>query len=167
MNEGKKIDSLKETKGEKDFHEIKIRVCYGDTDKMGVVYYGTYPRFYEAGRNEYLRAHGITYREIEEAGIVWPVRTLNITYLKPAFYDDLLTIRTIPDDIQGVRFKIKTEIYNETGELINFGEVVLVSTNPVTGRAMKPPEWLKAKLSQITGSLQSSGTNRMETELTQ
>ena len=60
-------------------HEIKIRVCYGDTDKMGVVYYGTYPRFYEAGRNELLRSYGITYREIEEAGMVWPVRNLQIT----------------------------------------------------------------------------------------
>ncbi len=167
MKKRDKTHTLKEFPGEQDFHEIKIRVCYGDTDKMGVVYYGTYPRFYEAGRNEYLRAHGITYREIEEAGIVWPVRTLNITYLKPAFYDDLLTIRTIPEDIQGVRFRIKTEICNEAGELINFGEVVLVSTNPVTGRAMKSPEWLKEKLSGITRSFHSSGINRMETELTQ
>jgi acyl-CoA thioester hydrolase len=167
MKEKNKIKSDTEIPREKNFHDIKIRVCYGDTDKMGVVYYGTYPRFYEVGRNEYLRSYGITYREIEEAGIVWPVRTLNITYLKPAFYDDLLTIRTIPEGIQGVRFRIKTEIYNEPGELINFGEVVLVSTNPVTGRAVKSPEWLTTKLSGITGASHSSGINRMETELTQ
>jgi acyl-CoA thioester hydrolase len=123
-------------------HETKIRVCYGDTDKMGVVYYGTYPRFYEIGRNELLRAYGITYRQIEEAGMVWPVRNMHITYLKPAYYDDLLTVRTIVEEMPTVRFKIKTEIYNQTGELINHGEVVLISTNPQTGKAMKTPKWL-------------------------
>ena len=129
--------------------EIKIRVCYGDTDKMGVVYYGTYPRFYEIGRNELLRSHGITYRQIEEAGIVWPVRNMQITYLKPAFYDDLLTIRTSVSEMPAVRFRIKTEIFNEAGELINHGEVVLISTNPQTGKAMKPPGWLLEQLSFI------------------
>jgi len=131
------------------FNEIKIRVCYGDTDKMGVVYYGTYPRFYEAGRNEFLRSYGITYREIEDAGIVWPVRTLNITYLKPAFYDDLLTVRTIVEEMPAVRLKIKTEIYNQKEELINCAEVVLISTNPKTGKAMRTPQWLLEKFSFI------------------
>lgn len=126
-------------------NDIKIRVCYGDTDKMGVVYYGTYPRFYEVGRTELLREYGITYRQIEESGIVWPVRNLQITYLKPAFYDDLLTVRTIVEELPMVRFRIKTEIYNEGGELINHGEVVLISTNPETGKAMKTPQWLVEK----------------------
>jgi acyl-CoA thioester hydrolase len=129
--------------------ETKIRVCYGDTDKMGVVYYGTYPRFYEIGRNELLRCYGITYRQIEEAGIAWPVRNLQITYLKPAFYDDLLTVRTSVVEMPAVRFRIKTEIFNEAGELINHGEVVLISTNPQTGKAMKTPKWLLEQLSFI------------------
>ena len=128
-------------------HETKIRVCYGDTDKMGVVYYGTYPRFYEVGRTEFLRHFGVTYREIEEAGIVWPVRNLQITYLKPAFYDDLLTVRTCVEDLPAVRFRIKTEIYNGAGELINHGEVTLISTNPHTGKAVKAPQWLIDKFS--------------------
>lgn len=123
-------------------NDIKIRVCYGDTDKMGVVYYGTYPRFYEIARTELLRQYGITYRQIEESGIVWPVRNLQITYLKPAFYDDLLTVRTIVEELPTVRFRIKTEIYNEAGELINHGEVVLISTNSQTGKATKTPQWL-------------------------
>jgi acyl-CoA thioester hydrolase len=130
-------------------NEIKIRVCYGDTDKMGVVYYGTYPRFYEIGRTELLRNYGITYRQIEESGIVWPVRNLQITYLKPAFYDDLLTVRTIVEELPMVRFRIKTEIYNESGELINHGEVVLISTNPETGKAVKTPQWLVEKFMQM------------------
>ncbi|HPJ77593.1 MAG TPA: thioesterase family protein [Prolixibacteraceae bacterium] len=123
-------------------HETQIRVCYGDTDKMGVVYYGNYPRFYEIARNEMLRAYGVTYKQIEESGIVWPVRTLNITYLKPAFYDDLLTVRSRVEEIPLVRLRIKTEVFNPAGELINHGEVVLVSTNPITGKAVKTPQWL-------------------------
>jgi acyl-CoA thioester hydrolase len=123
-------------------HETQIRVCYGDTDKMGVVYYGNYPRFYEIARNEMLRAFGVTYKQIEESGIVWPVRNLNITYLKPAFYDDLLTLRSRVEEIPLVRLHIKTEVFNPAGELINHGEVVLVSTNPVTGKAVKTPQWL-------------------------
>jgi len=123
-------------------HETKIRVCYGDTDKMGVVYYGNYPRFYEIARNEMLRDNGVTYKQIEESGIVWPVRNLNITYLKPAFYDDLLTLRSRVEEIPMVRLHIKTDVFNPSGELINHGEVVLVSTNPVTGKAVKTPRWL-------------------------
>jgi acyl-CoA thioester hydrolase len=135
-------------------NEVKIRVCYGDTDKMGVVYYGTYPRFYEIGRTELLRQYGITYRQIEESGIVWPVRNLQITYLKPAFYDDLLTIRTIVEELPTVRFRIKMEIYNEAGELINHGEVVLISTNPQTGKATKTPPWLVEKF-RLMNNLES------------
>ena len=123
-------------------HETSIRVCYGDTDMMGVVYYGTYPRYYEIARTELLRAHGITYKEIEEAGLIWPVRSFHATYLKPAFYDDLLTIRTIVEELPAVRFKIKTEIYNPAGEMINHGEVILISTSRETGKPIKTPQWL-------------------------
>jgi acyl-CoA thioester hydrolase len=132
-------------------HETNIRVCYGDTDKMGVVYYGNYPRYYEIARTELLRAYGITYREIEEAGLIWPVRSLNITYIKPAFYDDLLLIRTIVEELPAVRFKIKTEIYNQQGELINHGEVVLISTSSETGKPIKTPEWLLNRFREMAG----------------
>src|SRR4030042_2355182 len=130
-------------------YDTNIRVCYGDTDKGGVLYHGTYPRDYEVSRTELLRQYGITYREIEERGLVLPVRSLHITYLKPAFYDELLRVRSIIEELPTVRFKIKTEIYNSRNELINQGEVVLVSTNPRTGRAVKPPSWFLDKLATI------------------
>lgn len=132
-------------------HETQIRVCYGDTDMMGVVYYGTYPRYYEIARTELLRAHGITYREIEEAGLIWPVRSLHITYIRPAQYDDLLTVRTMVDELPAVRFKIKTEIFNQHGDMINHGEVVLISTSRKTGKPIKTPEWLLEKFRAMTG----------------
>lgn len=130
-------------------YDTNIRVCYGDTDAMGVVYYGTYPRYYEISRTEMLRHYGIIYREIEEKGMLLPVRSLQITYLKPAYYDELLTVRSIMEEMPAVRFIIKMEIYNSHDELINQGEVVLVSTNPATGRAMKTPSWLLDKIKTI------------------
>ena len=121
--------------------ETKIRVCYDDTDQMGVVYYGVYPRFYEIGRTEMIRELGITYKEVEKQKIFLPAKSLNINYHKPAYYDDLLTVRTIVEKIPQVKFPIKTEIYNQAGELINSGEVVLAFFNGNTNKPCKAPDY--------------------------
>ena len=121
--------------------ETKIRVYYEDTDQMGVVYYGNYARYYEIGRTEMIRDLGFTYRQMEEMNIMLPARSLKINYLKPARYDDLLIVRTIVDTIPKVKFPIKTEIYNEQGELINSGEVVLVFYNSKTNRPTSAPKF--------------------------
>jgi acyl-CoA thioester hydrolase len=107
---------------------------------MGVVYYGVYPRYYEIGRTEMIRSLGISYKEIEGSGILLPAHSLKINYLKSAFYDDLLTIRTIVDTLPMVKFPIKTEIYNQDGELINIGEVVLVFFDSKTNKPCSIPE---------------------------
>ncbi|MGQ8335010.1 acyl-CoA thioesterase [Sunxiuqinia sp. A32] len=120
--------------------ETKIRVYYEDTDKMGVVYYGVYPRYYEIGRTEMIRELGVTYKEIEDSNILLPARSLKINYLKSAYYDDLLTVRTIVDQIPKVKFPIKTEIYNQAGELINEGEVVLVFFDGNTNKPCRIPD---------------------------
>lgn len=121
--------------------ETKIRIYYQDTDQMGVVYYGNYARYYEIGRTEMIRDLGFTYKKMEELGIMLPARSLKINYLKPAHYDDLLTVRTIVDTIPKVKFPIKSEIYNEKGELINSGEVVLVFYNALTNRPVGAPKF--------------------------
>jgi acyl-CoA thioester hydrolase len=73
-----------------------IRVIYGDTDQMGFVYYANYLRFFETGRNEYLRARGAPYREVEaELGIRLPVVEATVHYKSPARYDDLLVVETV------------------------------------------------------------------------
>lgn len=120
--------------------ETQVRVYYEDTDKMGVVYYGVYPRYYEIGRTEMIRDLGLTYKEIEESNILLPARSLNINYLKSAYYDDLLTIRTIVETIPKVKFPIKTEIYNQQNELINSGEVVLVFFDAIANKPCRIPQ---------------------------
>ncbi len=129
--------------------ETKIRVYYEDTDQMGVVYYGNYARYYEIGRTEMIRDLGFTYRQMEEMNIMLPARSLKINYLKSAHYDDLLTIRTIVDTIPKVKFPIKTEIYNEEGELINSGEVVLVFYNSLKNKPCAAPKFFIDEMSRI------------------
>lgn len=121
--------------------ETKIRVYYQDTDQMGVVYYGNYARYYEIGRTEMIREMGFTYKQLEELKILLPARSLTINYLKSAFYDDLLTVRTIVESIPKVKFPIKTEIYNQDGELINYGETVLAFFSAETNKPKAAPKF--------------------------
>jgi len=121
-------------------YDSKYRVCYGDTDRMGVMYYGNYPRLYEIGRTDMIRDIWKSYREVEESGIILPVRALNAVYHKPAIYDEVLTIRTIIKDIPKVKFRMFSEIYNERGDLINEGEVVLGFMDRLTGKPRRAPE---------------------------
>ncbi|MCG8411802.1 MAG: acyl-CoA thioesterase [Bacteroidales bacterium] len=126
----------------------KIRVRYGETDKMGYVYYGIYPLYYEIGRTELMRGLDWAYKEIEEMGIILPVKTLDIKYHKAAKYDDLLTIKTSITELSGVRIKFYYEIYNEDEELLNEGNTMLVFVNSETQRPMKAPDSLVKKLEQ-------------------
>ena len=137
-------------------HDTKIRVCYGDTDKMGVVYYGVYPRYYEIGRTEMIRELWKSYASIEAEGVLLPARSLNIEYFKPAAYDELLTVRTIIREIPGVKFVLETEIYNENEELINRGKVVLVFTDASSGKPRRIPNEL---LDIIQGKWADKGVN--------
>jgi acyl-CoA thioester hydrolase len=75
--------------------KTEIRVIYGDTDQMGVVYYGNYLRYFEAGRNEWLRGKGATYRDLETTHAIYlPVSEAKVSYKRPARYDDIITVET-------------------------------------------------------------------------
>lgn len=136
--------------------ETKLRVYYQDTDKMGVVYYGNYARYYEIGRTEMIRELGFTYKQLEEMNIMLPARSLQINYLKSAYYDDLLTIRTIVDTIPKVKFPIRTEIYNEKGELINSGEVILAFFNSKTNKPVGAPKFFTDEMERLFKEYEAS-----------
>lgn len=122
------------------FHDIQIRVRYAETDQMGYVYYGNYATYFEVGRVECLRNLGISYRELEEKGIMLPVRENRSTFLAPAKYDDLLKVRTIIKHLPSARITFGYEIYNEKDQLLHTGETLLVFVNKETGKPCKPPE---------------------------
>jgi acyl-CoA thioester hydrolase len=121
--------------------ETSLRVRYAETDKMGVVYYGNYTHYYEVGRVEALRKLGSSYREMEEKGIMLPVHTCNLKYIKPAFYDELLTIRTTITELPRVRIRFKYEIFNEKKELINEGDTTLVFIDMKSNKPCAAPNY--------------------------
>jgi acyl-CoA thioester hydrolase len=121
-------------------HETQIRVRYADTDQMGYVYYGNYPAYYEIGRVESFRALGLSYKAMEEGGVIMPVLENWSKYIAPALYDEMLTIHTMIRSLPGVRIKFFYEIYNESDKLIHQGETTLVFVSKQTGRPCQPPE---------------------------
>jgi len=129
-----------------NFHEFTVRVRYAETDQMGVVYHGNYAQYFEMGRVEWLRNLGVSYKSMEEAGVMLPVVSLNMSYKKPAKYDDLLRVRTIFKKQQGVKIEFDYEIYNENNELLTTGYSMLVFVDMKTGRQVTPPEYVKDKL---------------------
>ncbi len=121
--------------------EVQIRVRYKETDKMGVVHHSNYINYYEVARTEMMRRSGISYRDMEERGVMLPVKEVNIDYIAPAYYDELLTIRITIAERPGVRLTFDHEVFNEKGELINTARVVLVFVNASTRRPCRAPEW--------------------------
>ncbi len=125
-------------------NETKIRVRYGETDQMGYVYYGNYAEFYEVARVEMLRKLGLTYKWMEETGIMMPVLELKCKYIKPAYYDDEITIKVVIKELPSTRIVFNYELYNEKNELINLGETTLVFVNIATKRpSLGPPEFME------------------------
>src|SRR5262245_51618401 len=120
--------------------EIQLRVRYSETDRMGYVYYGNYAAWLEVARVEALRKLGITYRELEDDGILLPVADYQIRYLKPAYYDDVLTVRTLIPGPSGVKILFNYEILNDKKELIAVASTTLVFVAAATGKPCSPPK---------------------------
>lgn len=131
------------------FHEFRVRVRYAETDQMGVVYHGNYAQYFEMGRVEWLRNLGVSYRSMEESGIMLPVVSLTMNYKKPARYDDLLTVRTIFKEQTSVKIEFDYEILNEAGELLTTGNSILVFVNMKTGRPTLPPDYITERLKAL------------------
>ena len=127
-------------------HQTQIRVRYGETDQMGYLYYGNYAEYYEVGRTEATRALGTTYKDLEAGGIGMPVLELWSQYIRPAHYDELLTVKVIVKELPTVKMTFHYEISNEEGELINIGRTVLVFFDSERRRPCKPPEALLVAL---------------------
>ncbi len=121
----------------------QIRVRYGEVDQMGFLYYGNYALYYEVGRAEMIRDAGYPYGEMEKDGIVMPVVKMNIKFLRPALYDELITVETCMKELSNHPFvTFYHKLYNEKGDLINKGEVTLTFFNPLTQKRVPMPERL-------------------------
>jgi acyl-CoA thioester hydrolase len=127
--------------------ETEIRVRYADTDQMGVVYYGNYAMYYEVGRAESIRQLGYTYKDMEAMGVYMPVVEMHFRFLRPALYDDLLKVKTTLRELPTHhKIEFHTEIFNEAGELLNAGRVVLFFMDSATKKRCSMPASLLEKL---------------------
>jgi len=123
-------------------NRTKYRVTYGDTDQMGVVYYGNYARLYEIGRTEMIREMGMPYREMEEAGVMMPVYSVESRFRDVIRYDELITIETTVRRLPEARMEFEHRIYNEAGKQVHEAAVVLVFLDMKSNRPVRAPEKL-------------------------
>ena len=106
--------------------ETHIRVRYAETDQMNVVYYGNYAQYFEVARAESIRNLGFTYKEMETSGVIMPVVEMQTKFLRPAHYDDLLTIKTILRELPADhRIFFEHEVFNQDKKLLTVGKVTL------------------------------------------
>uniref|UniRef100_UPI00404AF0D8 acyl-CoA thioesterase n=1 Tax=Flavobacterium sp. TaxID=239 RepID=UPI00404AF0D8 len=130
-------------------YKFDVRVRYAETDQMAVVYHGNYAQYFEMGRVEWLRNMGVSYKWMEDNGVMLPVVSLTMNYKKPARYDDLLTVKTIFKSQSSVKIEFDYEIYNEKGELLTTGYSMLVFVNMKTGRPTLPPDYVLEKINKL------------------
>lgn len=125
-----------------EFNRISFRVRYAETDQMGVVYHGNYAQYLEMGRVEWLRRFGISYKSMEENGIILPVISLQLNFKKSAVYDDLLTIETRLKRTPLVKIEFDYTIYNEKQEILAVANTVLAFMDKKTKRPMRCPDYI-------------------------
>ena len=120
--------------------KTSLRVRYGETDQMGYCYYGNYAQYFEVGRVEALRSFGMSYKDMENSGVMLPVSEFNVRYFAPAYYDDLLLITTKIIALKGPRLFFEYEIENENGKIISVASTTLVFVSKETMRPIPPSD---------------------------
>ncbi|HNL38707.1 MAG TPA: thioesterase family protein [Saprospiraceae bacterium] len=128
-------------------HDFQLRVRYGETDQMGYLYYGNYAQYFEVGRVETIRSLGLSYKELEEVHGIWlPVVNMEMRFVRPAYYDDLLTVHTEIRDMPDQYITFYTDIVNEKRKIINSGRVKLCFFDASAKKVTLAPEFLLSKL---------------------
>jgi acyl-CoA thioester hydrolase len=127
--------------------ETKIRVRYAETDQMGVVYHSNFFPYFESARTESIRELGFTYAYMEKMGVIMPVVDVHCRYIRPARYDDLLTIRTTLKEMP-LQHKIEFhhDVYNENEEHLATAKITLYFVEAGTMKKTVMPKQLQEKL---------------------
>ncbi|WP_431157479.1 acyl-CoA thioesterase [Winogradskyella poriferorum] len=129
-----------------NFYETEIRVRYGETDQMGIVYHANYAIYFEVGRTEWLRAFGLSYSQMEAEGIMLPVISLNINYKNSARYDDVLKVKTRLKTMPTASIEFEYELVNSDAVLLATGSTTLAFINMQKNRPTRCPKYLLDKL---------------------
>ena len=122
----------------------EIRVIFGDTDQMGVVYYANYLRFFESARAAYWRSLGKSYKDLEAWGVALPVIEAHVVYKRPARYEDLLIVDVRVSELRGASLRFAYQV-TRGGELLadGFTRHAVIGTD---GRPKALPEQLRSAI---------------------
>jgi acyl-CoA thioester hydrolase len=131
----------------KNLFQHTIRVRYAECDSMGFVHHSVYPTYFEEARTEALRSIGLNYKDVEDSGIIMPVRSMHVHFKRAAVYDDLLLIHVFMDTVKGIRCVFHYETRNQHNELLNTGSTELFFADKSTLRPIKLPAELAARFS--------------------
>ena len=126
---------------------VHVTVRYAETDMMGIVYHGNYLPWFEIGRTTLLKDHGLSYRELEAAGYRLPVLEVGVKYLKPAFYDDTLTIVTTLGEKPVFRIQLAYEVLRGD-ELLATGHTAHAFIDR-EGRPVRPPPHFSQRMGEL------------------
>ena len=127
-------------------HHSFIEVRYGETDQMGVVYHGNYLNYFEIARIDWLNNLGVSYKWMEENGVMLPVHKVAVNYRKPARFDDRLKVCVYLQKIPTVRIVFDYEIYNQEDDLLTTGMTELIFVDTKTKKPMRCPDYILEKL---------------------
>ena len=127
-------------------HKTSLRVRYSETDQMGYCYYGNFLQFFEIGRVECLRSLGITYKELENKGILLPVKEVKVDYKSPCFYDDLLSVQTKLIEINGCKIIFNYTIVNESNKICTLASTTLVFIDKENKKPIACPSEIQKNL---------------------
>ncbi|WP_299251511.1 thioesterase family protein [uncultured Aquimarina sp.] len=122
--------------------ETLLKVRYSETDQMGVVHHGNYAQYLELARIDWLSRLGVSYKSMEESGIMLPVFTIDFKFKKSAFFDDELTVKTLLKKIPTARIVFDYEIYNQNQDLLTIASTTLVFVNTKTRKPILCPTYL-------------------------
>ncbi len=127
-------------------HQTYVKVRYAETDQMGVVHHANYAVYLELARIEWLNGLGISYKNMEENGIMLPVYDMKFSFLKPAYFDDNLCVETELRKKPGASIIFDYKILNQDGVLLTKAETTLVFVDMKTNRPTRCPEYILDKL---------------------
>ena len=133
-------------------HQYTFRVMYPDTDQMGTVHHSNYAKYFETARWELFRSIGISYKSVEESGVLLPVIKMSFKFHKTTHYDEQLTVKTTLKSIKGVRIWFTYHLFNEQNEMINEAETELAFVNRDNWKPCPPPAFVLAAIEQHSPS---------------
>jgi len=132
-------------------YDTKIRVRYNETDRMGYLHHSVYVAYFEVARTEMMRNMGITYKEMEDSGILLPVYALDISFQQPAFYDDVLTIKSMLTKIPVTKLIIEYEVINPDRQVICTATSTNAFVSAIRRKPVRAPEEFLKKFDEFLG----------------